>query len=231
MNYKRYFVLTIVLFTLFGCSAVNNTGRVELGEDTTKNTTAENTDGFIPVTKLTENEIDDLWQVVIDQCYEINYSVTFNDRKTKNISCQAQTEGNQSTYTLRVKFNDKGIQIDSKSNSVANFMFGGVATNMDKKSMQSALETRLKQMNRTVSNSSESDTVKDNNSKKTKIDKSIIYNAQEQLSKLNYNPGGVDGSMGKKTAKAIMNFQKDNNLIVNGNLDEATLNKLKELSL
>lgn len=55
-----------------------------------------------------------------------------------------------------------------------------------------------------------------------------IKSAQEKLIKLGYDPGKVDGLMGKKTREAIRQFQTDNSLTVNGKLSEETLAKMQE---
>ena len=53
----------------------------------------------------------------------------------------------------------------------------------------------------------------------------IVEQVQKKLTELGYDPGPVDGKMGKKTAAAIKSFQKDNNLSETGKIDEATLAK------
>lgn len=65
--------------------------------------------------------------------------------------------------------------------------------------------------------------------RKTAFDESI-YQAQQRLQQLGYNPGPLDGMRGKKTARAIKKFQQDNGLSVSGKIDQATINKLKEMS-
>lgn len=54
----------------------------------------------------------------------------------------------------------------------------------------------------------------------------VIEKAQIHLMELGYNPGPVDGKMGKRTARAMKNFQRDNNLEITGTLNEETLRKL-----
>ncbi len=49
---------------------------------------------------------------------------------------------------------------------------------------------------------------------------------QEALKAKGFDPGGVDGSMGPKTRRAIMDFQKKEGLPGTGTLDAATLAKL-----
>lgn len=44
-----------------------------------------------------------------------------------------------------------------------------------------------------------------------------------------YDPGTVDGVLGKKTEKAVYNFQEDQGLEAHGEWDEDTVNRLKEL--
>ena len=50
---------------------------------------------------------------------------------------------------------------------------------------------------------------------------------QQQLTELNYDPGPIDGFMGRRTREAIMNFQQDNNITPTGFVDEKTMQKLK----
>jgi len=54
----------------------------------------------------------------------------------------------------------------------------------------------------------------------------IIYQAQKRLQELGYNPGSVDGISGKKTETAIKEFQRDNGLTINGQLDKETIKEL-----
>lgn len=61
--------------------------------------------------------------------------------------------------------------------------------------------------------------------------KAAVYNlevqkAQENLMKLGYDPGPIDGKMGPQTETAIKRFQKDNSLKITGTLNEETLQKL-----
>lgn len=51
-----------------------------------------------------------------------------------------------------------------------------------------------------------------------------VYQAQEKLRSMGYQPGTADGVMGKKTAKALKKFQKDKGLQPTGKLDNKTLN-------
>ena len=53
-----------------------------------------------------------------------------------------------------------------------------------------------------------------------------IEQVQQRLKELGYNPGPVDGKIGKKTENAIRQFQQDHDLSVTGELDEETENKL-----
>ena len=50
----------------------------------------------------------------------------------------------------------------------------------------------------------------------------VVYHAQMRLMHKGYNPGPVDGLMGKKTRDAIAKFQWDIGLKVTGSLDHAT---------
>lgn len=53
-----------------------------------------------------------------------------------------------------------------------------------------------------------------------------IYHAQMRLMAKGYNPGPADGVMGKKTKRAIANFQWDNGLRITNILDEPTMKAL-----
>ena len=57
-------------------------------------------------------------------------------------------------------------------------------------------------------------------------DRTTVYQAQQRLKELSYDPGTLDGIWGKKTESAIKRFQHDNNLPVTGRLDSATKDKL-----
>ena len=54
----------------------------------------------------------------------------------------------------------------------------------------------------------------------------VIYHAQMRLMQQGYKPGPADGIMGKKTRRAIANFQWDNALQVTGALNQPTLTAL-----
>ncbi|HMO39221.1 MAG TPA: peptidoglycan-binding domain-containing protein [Saprospiraceae bacterium] len=49
-----------------------------------------------------------------------------------------------------------------------------------------------------------------------------VASAQVSLHKYGYNPGSVDGKLGKNTAREIRKFQKANSLPVTGQLDDVT---------
>lgn len=53
-----------------------------------------------------------------------------------------------------------------------------------------------------------------------------LEDVQFILKQLGYNPGRPDGWFGKKTARAVMQFQKDNNLKVDGDPGKNTINKM-----
>jgi len=57
-------------------------------------------------------------------------------------------------------------------------------------------------------------------------DNVTVFEAQEKLRKLGYNPGPTDGIWGKKTENAIKVFQYKNRLPVTGKLDSTTLKKM-----
>ncbi len=54
-----------------------------------------------------------------------------------------------------------------------------------------------------------------------------VERVQLELTELGYEPGPVDGKMGNKTAEAIKKYQAENKLEATGELDEATLKKLR----
>ena len=54
----------------------------------------------------------------------------------------------------------------------------------------------------------------------------MIASVQAELQRLGYNPGGVDGSFGPRTRRALIDFQQDNGLPVTGEIDEETLSAL-----
>lgn len=51
---------------------------------------------------------------------------------------------------------------------------------------------------------------------------------QTALKNAGYNPGAIDGKMGKQTREAIKSFQKDNKLNVNGKAGRETWDLLKK---
>jgi hypothetical protein len=53
-----------------------------------------------------------------------------------------------------------------------------------------------------------------------------VHSVQTRLTELGYNPGPIDGLMGKRTSNAIKKFQEDNGLSVTGKIDADTINKL-----
>jgi ankyrin repeat protein len=55
---------------------------------------------------------------------------------------------------------------------------------------------------------------------------STVYQVQQKLKELGYDPGSPDGIWGKKTTSAIKRFQVDNGLPVTGHLDAQTRAKL-----
>jgi hypothetical protein len=60
-------------------------------------------------------------------------------------------------------------------------------------------------------------------SKKGKIQSDEIENMQFVLKSLGYNPGPIDGWFGNKTADAVRQFQKDNDLTVDGDPGKNTI--------
>lgn len=55
-----------------------------------------------------------------------------------------------------------------------------------------------------------------------------VRNVQDGLTQLGYQPGPVDGMMGKKTANAIKAFQQDVNLPVDGRVSAALMRRIDE---
>jgi len=64
---------------------------------------------------------------------------------------------------------------------------------------------------------------------KNRLNQRDIAFVQKELTEMNYNPGPVDGLMGKKTALAIKAFEKDQNLPITGKITKALINLLKNL--
>ncbi len=56
---------------------------------------------------------------------------------------------------------------------------------------------------------------------------SIVKKVQKKLNKLGYNCGKADGIYGTKTKNAIKDFQRDEEMTVNGEIKKALLKKLK----
>jgi len=57
----------------------------------------------------------------------------------------------------------------------------------------------------------------------------LVWQIQSNLSKLGYNPGPVDGLIGKKTKAAIRLFQEKNGLVIDGEPSELLLTKIKNI--
>ncbi|MCM8795341.1 MAG: peptidoglycan-binding protein [Candidatus Omnitrophica bacterium] len=55
-----------------------------------------------------------------------------------------------------------------------------------------------------------------------------IRQIQIALRNAGFDPGEIDGKMGRQTRNAIMAFQRANNLVVDGKVGKATWNLLKE---
>ncbi len=73
------------------------------------------------------------------------------------------------------------------------------------------------------------ETIRNTVSKKKRqaeIHRNRLIKLQEELALLGYEPGPVDGKIGKKSRAAIKSYQIDNGLNVNGNPTEETLKKL-----
>lgn len=56
---------------------------------------------------------------------------------------------------------------------------------------------------------------------------SVVKKVQNKLNNLGYSCGKADGSYGRKTIKAIKNFQKSKSITVNGKINKTLLKKLK----
>jgi len=54
----------------------------------------------------------------------------------------------------------------------------------------------------------------------------VIASVQAELQRRGYSPGGVDGTYGPMTRRALLNYQEDNGLPVSGEIDESTLSSL-----
>ncbi|MDD5672215.1 MAG: peptidoglycan-binding domain-containing protein, partial [Candidatus Omnitrophica bacterium] len=63
-----------------------------------------------------------------------------------------------------------------------------------------------------------------------KISQADVKAVQTALKKLGFDPGTVDGLLGKKTQAAIRRFQKSKGLKVDGMLSQALMDKLQSLS-
>ncbi len=54
----------------------------------------------------------------------------------------------------------------------------------------------------------------------------LVYDVQSSLLRLGYDPGPLDGQMGRRTADAIAAYEHDNGLLVTGQPSEALLNHM-----
>lgn len=54
-----------------------------------------------------------------------------------------------------------------------------------------------------------------------------VSDVQKALTRAGYDPGAIDGRMGKKTKSAIKQFQRRNNLMADGVVGEKTWSKLR----
>jgi len=57
-----------------------------------------------------------------------------------------------------------------------------------------------------------------------------LYEAQHRLTHHGYTPGAINGEMGEETAKAIRDFQMNQNLPITGQIDAATAHALRTLT-
>lgn len=53
-----------------------------------------------------------------------------------------------------------------------------------------------------------------------------IYKVQKKLKEIGYDPGPADGVFGKKTEKALIQFQKNNDILPTAEIDQATITAL-----
>lgn len=67
-------------------------------------------------------------------------------------------------------------------------------------------------------------------SKKGKTNTGAVAGVQWMLNTLGYGPLRVDGWFGKKTARAVQKFQKDNDLTVDGDPGKNTIAKMKDIA-
>lgn len=67
------------------------------------------------------------------------------------------------------------------------------------------------------------------NSERKKISRKVIVQVQQQLLDLGYDPGPVDGIMGKGTARALKTFQNENNIPETGQPDPETVKMLEKI--
>jgi hypothetical protein len=144
MRYLRKFYVLFValpLVVIFGCVATSGTVR----DDSSPNTSAQQSDpNFIPAPGLNIEKFNKLWNIATTKCYDFGYSVTNNDKATKNIICTTQSGGD--TMTLRVRFADEGIYVNLQSSSAAWALLGkgmGPKTK-EHKEMKAALIAGLK---------------------------------------------------------------------------------------
>jgi len=123
--------------------------------------------------------------------------------------------------------------------------FSGCATARKQKDLEmqglrnqvSALESQLQSKNEEINNLKET-LSKTTQEKQVVITKKKIAGAvksrpkvrhiQVALRNAGYDPGRIDGKMGKQTEEAIKAFQKANNLVVTGKSNKETWNLLKE---
>ena len=58
-----------------------------------------------------------------------------------------------------------------------------------------------------------------------------ILEVQKQLKSLDYDPGPIDGKYGRRTANAVMAFQKNMGMSQNGGIDQNLINLLKKATI
>lgn len=67
--------------------------------------------------------------------------------------------------------------------------------------------------------------------KKLTYDRRLVSDTQRQLNRLGYDVGAVDGLYGKGTRKGVRDFQRDQNLSVNGTPSASLLSHMEKISI
>jgi len=118
-----------------------------------------------------------------------------------------------------VRTSDKDIEIQSLRNQV-------LLLESQVQSREEELNSLKDSLNR-VSQEADRKIAKDGSSVESKCFPNI-RNIQMALLNAGYNPGPIDGKMGKQTREAIKAFQKANNLAIDGKAGKGTWELLKK---